>query len=273
MKAGLIGAWIGGIIGGVLAGSTLVILLVPFGMVLGAIVGFVVMAIVGMGSAEEDARIGYRVVCPSTAELVTVKLDPAKARWGALFGSHQEVTRCSGHWNGPPHCGYPCVKQVAAERTEGKLATEQNHWTLESASRNVVIQATGRTREEALAEAALAITACVRAPNRIRPVETLELTCEGDDDPALLRAWLQTVIRASREHGILLKTFDLQVDGTTLRATARGQKADPDTIQALPSLPEAADAHLEVHEADGRWVMQCSVCPAPASKPAPSAAA
>ena len=260
MKTGLVGALLGAIIGGVLAGMTLVLVLIPIGALIGAIVGFFIMTALSIGNADERARCGYHVVCPSTSELVTVKLNPERARWGEIVGGPQEVTGCSGHWNGPPACGYPCVCQVADEQKSGTDACTRKHWEMQVAQDCAYIEGFGRTLEEAFEEAALAVTAVTIAPNHIRRSETLTFTCQGKDTEALFQEWIATVIRESHVRAMLFRDFSVQIKGEELTATVKGEHisacrwAPAGDVKDI--VPDSANI---AQEPDGSWLTHCNV--------------
>jgi len=107
--------------------------------------------------------------------------------------------------------------------------------------------------------AALALTAIVTAPGGIEDAEQVEVTCEAPDRELLLVDWLNALVYEMATRHMLFGRFDVQIDGSLLRARAWGQQIDA-TMEDLAVEPKGATyTALAVRHEDGRWTAQCVV--------------
>jgi len=134
------------------------------------------------------------------------------------------------------------------------------HWEHYSHPADMGIRGFGRTREEAFAQAALALTAIVTDPAGIEPRTPVEIVCEEDDDEMLFWYWLNAVLYEMGTRNMLFARFDVApVDGG-IRATAWGEAVDIARHQPAVEVKAATYADLKVEcDSRGTWVAQCIV--------------
>jgi SHS2 domain-containing protein len=134
------------------------------------------------------------------------------------------------------------------------------HWEHYSHPADMGIRGFGRTREEAYAQAALALTAIITDPAKIEPRKSVEIICEEDDDEMLFWYWLSALLYEMDTRTMLFGRFDVApVDGG-IRATAWGDMVDVTRHQPAVEVKAATYADLKVErDSRGMWVAQCIV--------------
>ncbi len=122
------------------------------------------------------------------------------------------------------------------------------------------IRGVGQTREQAFAEAALALTAVEVAPQTIVSRVRIAVTCGGDDDELLLLDWLSSVIYQMRTRRMVFGRFVVHMAGLRLDGELWGEALDLGRHDPGVEVKAATAAALEVgRRADGFWVAQCVV--------------
>jgi SHS2 domain-containing protein len=118
----------------------------------------------------------------------------------------------------------------------------------------------GQTLEAAFAAAALAVTAAVTDPERIRHVETVELDCPGTDPELLLYDWLNALILAMATRRSVYGAFDVWIGPTGLHGRLHGEPVDVRRHTPAVEPKGATLTALRVaHNPDGECVAQCVV--------------
>ena len=122
------------------------------------------------------------------------------------------------------------------------------------------IRGRGATREEAFAEAALAMTAVVTDPARVDPKEKIEISCTAPDDEMLLVDWLNALIYEIATRKMLFSRFEVSLQGNSLTGKAWGEATDASRHQPAVEVKGATYTALRVaQEPGGRWMAQCVV--------------
>lgn len=124
---------------------------------------------------------------------------------------------------------------------------------------DVGVRGIGRTREEAFAQAALAMIAAITDPAAIAPRERVEVEVEAPDDELLLVDWLNALVYEMATRGMLFGRFEVHLHGTRLRGTAWGEAADVARHQPAVEVKGATYTALRVAQENGLWVAQCVV--------------
>ncbi len=134
------------------------------------------------------------------------------------------------------------------------------HWEHYSHPADMGIRGFGRTREEAFAQAALALTAIVTDPARIEPRTAVAIVSEEDDDEMLFWYWLSAVLYEMATRNMLFARFEVvPIDGG-IRATAWGEAVDIARHEPAVEVKAATYADLKVEcDSRGMWVAQCIV--------------
>ncbi len=81
----------------------------------------------------------------------------------------------------------------------------------------------GASVEEAFAAAAASMFAIMVEPGAVRPLVEVGIDLDEDDVELALVRWLNALLAAARERGIVLCRFELQRDGGHWHGTARGE--------------------------------------------------
>jgi tRNA nucleotidyltransferase (CCA-adding enzyme) len=125
---------------------------------------------------------------------------------------------------------------------------------------DVGVRGIGATREEAFAEAALALTAVVADPACVAPAQNIEIRCEAPDDELLLADWLNALIYEMATRRLLFGRFEVSLDGRRLQASAWGEPLSRERHRPAVEVKGATYTALSVaRNADGRWIAQCVV--------------
>jgi len=134
------------------------------------------------------------------------------------------------------------------------------HWEHYSHPADMGIRGFGRTREEAFAQAALAMTAIVTDPARIEPRRSVAIVCEEDDDEMLFWYWLNAVLYEMDTRRMLFGRFEVRPVEGGVRATAWGDEVDTAKHQPAVEVKAATYADLKVEcDSRGMWIAQCIV--------------
>jgi SHS2 domain-containing protein len=136
----------------------------------------------------------------------------------------------------------------------------QGRWEHYSHPSDVGIRGIGPTREDAYAQAAMAMTAVIADLAKIEPREPVEIVCREDDDELLFFAWLNAVLYEMATRGMLFSRFDVQPIEGGLKATAWGEKVSREKHDPAVEVKAATYGDLKVtREPSGDWVAQCIV--------------
>ena len=122
------------------------------------------------------------------------------------------------------------------------------------------IRGVGRSREEAFAQAAMALTAAVTDPARVRPALEVTLAADGPDDELLFMAWINAVIYEMAVRHMLFASFEIKLEDHSLSARAWGEPVDVPRHQPAVEVKAATFAELQVRQrADRSWLAQCVI--------------
>src|SRR5574342_1419739 len=125
---------------------------------------------------------------------------------------------------------------------------------------DIGVRGTGPTRQAAFAQAALALTAVVTPPDRVRPTVAVPLECEAADDELLLIAFLNELVFAMATRRMLFARVDVTIEGRRLHAIAHGEPVDVARHEPAVEPKGATFTELAVRRApDGLWTAQCVV--------------
>lgn len=125
---------------------------------------------------------------------------------------------------------------------------------------DVGVRGIGATREEAFAQAAIALSAIVIDPAGVAAESDVAIACTAGDDRLLLVAWLNAVIYEMAVRRMVFARYAVRIDGKALQARAWGRAIDPARDEPAVEPKGATFTALRVEqEADGSWVAQCVV--------------
>lgn len=126
---------------------------------------------------------------------------------------------------------------------------------------DIGIRGYGRTPAEAFAQAAVAMTAVITNPAKVRPEQKVEIELERDDDgdlEMLLVDFLDAVIYEMAVRKMLFSRFDVTIEDHRLKATLWGEPVDQERHQPAVEVKGATYTELKVTQtADRHWLAQC----------------
>jgi tRNA nucleotidyltransferase (CCA-adding enzyme) len=117
----------------------------------------------------------------------------------------------------------------------------------------------GPTKEEAFRQAALALTAVVTDPARVKSVQPVPVACEAPGDDLLLVEWLNALIYEMAVRSMVFGDFSVDIDGGRLRGTAYGEEVDRERHEPAVEVKGATLTALQVLQEPGGWRAQCVV--------------
>ncbi|MCW8840945.1 MAG: archease [Gammaproteobacteria bacterium] len=117
----------------------------------------------------------------------------------------------------------------------------------------------GATPEQAFANAAIAMTAVITAPQRVRPEQPVSLHCTAPDLELLLVDFLNAIVYEMATRHMLFSRFDLSIRDGRLDAIAWGEALDPQRHQPAVEVKGASYTELEVSHENGHWTARCVV--------------
>jgi len=116
------------------------------------------------------------------------------------------------------------------------------------------IRVTADTLAGLLADAARGLTAVIAGDaGQIRPLAADAFTVPGADPAWLLHDWIAEVLAAFELRRMLYREFDVDVDGTGLRAVARGERFDPARHVLAHEVKAVTQHELEARRTPAGW--------------------
>lgn len=91
---------------------------------------------------------------------------------------------------------------------------------------DVGIRAYGKSLAELFAHAAEGMFSLIADLKKVKPRGEVEVRLSADDLPTLMVRWLTELLYLHETQRLLLRSFDVRIEGTSLRATARGEAID-----------------------------------------------
>lgn len=144
-------------------------------------------------------------------------------------------------------------------RTIRGVGVSNGSWAHFPHDADIGIVGVGPTKIEAFRQAALALTAVVTDPARVRPIHAVPVFCQADSDELLLVEWLNALIYEMAVRGMLFGDFSVDIAGGELRATAHGEAVDVERHEPAVEIKGATLTALEVGAGPGGWRAQCVV--------------
>jgi tRNA nucleotidyltransferase (CCA-adding enzyme) len=125
---------------------------------------------------------------------------------------------------------------------------------------DIGVRGLGRSREEAFAQAAQALTAAMTDPGRVVAHESVRVSCQAQDDEMLLVEWLNAVIYEMATRGMIFGRFTVACQGMRLDGEMVGERIDVGRHQPAVEVKAATMACLRVTcDTAGVWTAQCVV--------------
>jgi tRNA nucleotidyltransferase (CCA-adding enzyme) len=125
---------------------------------------------------------------------------------------------------------------------------------------DVGVRGYGPDLARAFEQAALALTAAVTDPQKVRPAESVVIACAAPDGELLLAEWLNAIIYEMAVRRMVFSRFSVTVDGGQLTGRAWGEPVDRHRHQPAAEPKGATLTELKVSEMPGGgWLAQCVV--------------
>ncbi|GAB4176149.1 MAG: archease [Rhodocyclaceae bacterium] len=133
-------------------------------------------------------------------------------------------------------------------------------WEHFSHASDIGVRGIGASREEAFAQAALALTAVMTDPARVLPLHAIDIHAEGEDDALLFMAWMDALIYEMATRRMLFSRFEPRIAAQALEARIWGEALDVAKHRPAVEVKAATFAELRVEELPGGgWLAQCVV--------------
>jgi SHS2 domain-containing protein len=135
----------------------------------------------------------------------------------------------------------------------------QPSWEHFSHDADVGLVGVGPTKAEAFRQAALALTAVVADPERVRRERCFPLVCRAPSDELLLVEWLDGLIYEMSVRKMLFADYTVEISDGELRGTAVGEAVDLARHDPAVEIKGATLTALRVEPVAGGWRAQCVV--------------
>ncbi|WP_241758915.1 archease [Pyxidicoccus parkwayensis] len=122
------------------------------------------------------------------------------------------------------------------------------------------VRGVGRSEEEALEQAAVALCALVADPTQVEVREEVSVECDAKDLDSLLADWLGAILHNMSARRLRFRCFAVRLDGRRLFGHAFGEHVDPARHHGVME-PRGVSLTKPVVRgtADGRWTAECEV--------------
>ncbi|HYM04472.1 MAG TPA: archease [Stellaceae bacterium] len=125
---------------------------------------------------------------------------------------------------------------------------------------DIGVRGVGATKEQAFAQAALALTEIVTAAANVVPREVIEIECAAPTDGLLLADWLNRLIYEMAVRHMVFGRFAVTIENGRLRGRAWGERIDQARHAPVVEPKGATFTALKVERrADGAWIAQCVI--------------
>lgn len=124
---------------------------------------------------------------------------------------------------------------------------------------DIGVRGYGRTKNEAFASAALALTAVITEPDRVAASDIILIHCSAPDDELLLVDWLNALIFEMATRNMLFSRFEVDIKDSILNAHCWGEHLDQKRHQPSVEIKGATYTELSVRQDGEQWVAQTVV--------------
>ncbi len=136
----------------------------------------------------------------------------------------------------------------------------EGRWELYSHPSDIGVRGVGPTREEAFAQAALALTSVLTDLEKVQPKEAVEIECKEEDDDLLFLCWLSSLLYEMDTRRMLFSRFEIEAIEGGIKARAWGEPVEVARHEPAVEVKAATYADLKAErQSDGTWIAQCIV--------------
>jgi len=125
---------------------------------------------------------------------------------------------------------------------------------------DIGVRGRGQTLAQAFEQTAMAMTAVITEPERIKPQQAIDLSCTAPDQELLLVDWVNALVYEMATRKMLFSRFEVTLQDQQLTGRAWGENIDIARHEPTVEIKGATYTELKVRqEADGSWMAQCVV--------------
>ncbi len=124
---------------------------------------------------------------------------------------------------------------------------------------DIGVRGVGGTCAEAFEQAAMALTAVIVEPEKVRLLEKVELSCAAPDVELLLADWLNAIIFEMATRHMLFGKYEVGITDGSLRGSAWGETVDRARHRPAVEPKGATYTGLSVRSENGAWIAECVV--------------
>lgn len=136
---------------------------------------------------------------------------------------------------------------------------ETKNWEHFSHAADIGVRGYGITLEDAFAMGAMALTAIITNPNKVKPLTEVNIACQAPDSEILFNDWLNAIIYEMETRNMLFSQFHVQIEGLKLQARIKGEPIERIRHQPAADVKGATYTALKVYKEKDLWVAQCII--------------
>ena len=137
---------------------------------------------------------------------------------------------------------------------------EKVYWEHFGHRADIGVRGVGPDKASAFAQAAIALTAVITEPEKVKADIEIKITCRDGDDEVLFVDWLNSLIYEMATRQMLFSRFEVCIEAGRLNASAWGEKVNVEEHHPAVEIKGATYTALSVRQdEDQSWVAQCVV--------------
>lgn len=148
---------------------------------------------------------------------------------------------------------------MAQNSTGGHADSSKGYWQHFAHGADIGVHGAGPSVSEAFRQAALALTAVITEPARVRPLERVEIACAAPDRELLLVEWLNAVVYEMATRRMVFGDYQVEVGDGRVTGAAYGEAVDPVRHEPAVEVKGATCTALSVGQTGDVWHARCVV--------------
>jgi tRNA nucleotidyltransferase (CCA-adding enzyme) len=134
------------------------------------------------------------------------------------------------------------------------------HWEHFAHQADIGVRGCGTTKDEAFAQAALALTAVITDPAQVAAQTRIAVHCQAPDDELLFVDWLNAIIYEMATRQMLFGRAEVKTSLGTLHGWLWGEAVDRIKHRPTVEIKGATYTAVKVgRDEHGHWIAQCVV--------------
>ena len=134
-----------------------------------------------------------------------------------------------------------------------------NYWQHYSHEADIGIRGIGDSLASAFEQAALALTAVIADPCKVKQNQSVIVKCKNTDPELLFTDWINSIIYEMAVRKMLFSCFKVELNDDTLIAEIIGEHVDIISHQPTVEVKGATFTTLKVAQDNGTWMAQTVV--------------